>query len=436
MSTSCGSPCYAAPELVVQEGKYVGTAVDVWSCGVILYAMLAGYLPYDDDPANPEGDNINLLYKYIINTPLSFPDWISGEPRDLLLRMLVPEPRMRCTIDEVTAHPWLRKYAPIFNKSVEELEMMAQEAELTKRQMLEAQRQFLQQQQQAIQQAAASGMTQAQAIAMVRSQSTSGVAGAGGAAGRHRSAMITSSIPFPTPPSAPSVTTRSQTSASLAMEEKENIIPLIPPFQPRSSSSSVTSSQRKRQSISIQTAPVSPTIQSHHVTVDASPFSYVTRSPEIPISTPMSPSISAPPNPPPVLDDSMIIDSPPALPLPQLPTPASTPVPATETEVKTTRRQSARLSAAHSLSTTGLDAILTGTMPVLDEEEQKRKRANRATVQVEYDGGAGRIRESMVPTISEQLNAPEDVEMASSDRDDSNSMNIDRKLHLVPPRVI
>ncbi|KIM26636.1 hypothetical protein M408DRAFT_72606, partial [Serendipita vermifera MAFF 305830] len=77
MQTSCGSPCYAAPELVISEGMYVGSAVDIWSCGVILYAMLAGYLPFDDDPENPEGDNIQQLYRYILNTPLTFPDHVS-----------------------------------------------------------------------------------------------------------------------------------------------------------------------------------------------------------------------------------------------------------------------------------------------------------------------------------------------------------------------
>lgn len=50
--------------------------------------MLAGYLPFDDDPANPEGDNINLLYKYITQTPLTFPEYVSAMARDLLRQIL------------------------------------------------------------------------------------------------------------------------------------------------------------------------------------------------------------------------------------------------------------------------------------------------------------------------------------------------------------
>ncbi|KAF7345044.1 Non-specific serine/threonine protein kinase [Mycena venus] len=146
MQTSCGSPCYAAPELVISEGLYVGSAVDIWSCGVILYAMLAGYLPFDDDPANPDGDNINLLYKYIVNTPLSFPEYVSEEARGLLKMMLVPDPRRRASLEDVMRHPWLAAYhaqrpeedeeegMPVaFGKTVEELERAAMEQHQLKR---------------------------------------------------------------------------------------------------------------------------------------------------------------------------------------------------------------------------------------------------------------------------------------------------------------
>lgn len=134
MATSCGSPCYAAPELVVQDGLYAGSAVDVWSCGVILYAMLAGYLPFDDDPQNPDGDNINLLYKYIMATPLSFPDYITAQPRDLLSKMLVPDPLRRADLKGVMGHSWLAAYRDLFNFSVQELESAAFEQQTKKRQ--------------------------------------------------------------------------------------------------------------------------------------------------------------------------------------------------------------------------------------------------------------------------------------------------------------
>lgn len=143
MQTSCGSPCYAAPELVISEGLYVGSAVDIWSCGVILYAMLAGYLPFDDDPANPDGDNINLLYRYIVNTPLTFPEYVSDEARHLLGMMLVPDPKKRADIEGIKAHPWLKPYSHLFERSVEDLERLAMEQHQMKR--LAYQRQMRQQ---------------------------------------------------------------------------------------------------------------------------------------------------------------------------------------------------------------------------------------------------------------------------------------------------
>lgn len=127
MATSCGSPCYAAPELVISDGLYVGSAVDIWSCGVILYAMLAGYLPFDDDPQNPEGDNINLLYKYIVSTPLTFPDFVSPQARHLLSMMLVPDPTKRCSVQDIMAHPWLKSYSHLFDRSVDQWEQLSQD---------------------------------------------------------------------------------------------------------------------------------------------------------------------------------------------------------------------------------------------------------------------------------------------------------------------
>jgi hypothetical protein len=125
MATTCGSPCYAAPELVVNAGLYAGSAVDIWSCGVILYAMLCGFLPFDDDPSNPDSDNINQLYRYILSTNLVFPTHVSPDARDLLDKMLVADPTKRCTLDYVIKHPWLESYRSFLKKNTTQVEMEA-----------------------------------------------------------------------------------------------------------------------------------------------------------------------------------------------------------------------------------------------------------------------------------------------------------------------
>ncbi|KAF7300662.1 Non-specific serine/threonine protein kinase [Mycena chlorophos] len=130
METMCGSPCYAAPELVNAQGMYVGTAADIWSCGVILYAMLSGYLPFDDDPTNPEGEDINKLYKYIATTPLTFPEQISDDACSLLSIMLVPNPEKRADLGTIMRHRWFAanlREASTFGLTVKELERLADE---------------------------------------------------------------------------------------------------------------------------------------------------------------------------------------------------------------------------------------------------------------------------------------------------------------------
>ncbi|EPX72613.1 CAMK/CAMKL/KIN4 protein kinase Ppk1 [Schizosaccharomyces octosporus yFS286] len=115
--TSCGSPCYAAPELVnCKTGSYAGTQADIWSCGVILYAMLAGYLPFDDDPHNPNGENVVRLYKYICSTSLIFPEYINDKPRDLLRKILVPDPSRRLSMFGIMRHPYLRAHRQLFER--------------------------------------------------------------------------------------------------------------------------------------------------------------------------------------------------------------------------------------------------------------------------------------------------------------------------------
>ncbi|KAJ3274637.1 hypothetical protein HDV01_002479 [Terramyces sp. JEL0728] len=125
LNTNCGSLCYAAPELVIND-SYVAASVDIWSCGVILYAMLCGYLPYDDDPNTSE--DTQKLYKYILETKLTFPSHVSHGAKSLVNRILVPDPTIRANIDEIKTHSWIKLYYEKYKISKQSISPVPEEA--------------------------------------------------------------------------------------------------------------------------------------------------------------------------------------------------------------------------------------------------------------------------------------------------------------------
>ncbi|KAK6456887.1 uncharacterized protein RJT20DRAFT_94741 [Scheffersomyces xylosifermentans] len=109
LETSCGSPHYAAPE-IVSGLKYHGAASDVWSCGVILFALLTGRLPFDDE-------NIRNLLLKVQAGSFDMPDEISYDAKDLISKMLTIDPVKRIATEKVLNHPLLNKY-PIPNEDL------------------------------------------------------------------------------------------------------------------------------------------------------------------------------------------------------------------------------------------------------------------------------------------------------------------------------
>lgn len=104
LKTSCGSPNYAAPEVI--SGKlYAGPEVDVWSCGVILYALLCGRLPFDEE-------TIPNLFKKIKEGNYTIPPHVSESARNLINKILVVNPLQRVTIADIRKHPWFLKDLP------------------------------------------------------------------------------------------------------------------------------------------------------------------------------------------------------------------------------------------------------------------------------------------------------------------------------------
>ncbi|EOX95608.1 hypothetical protein QUC31_005118 [Theobroma cacao] len=105
LHTACGTPNYVAPEVLKDKG-YDGTSSDIWSCGVILFVLMAGYLPFDEP-------NLAALYKKIWMADFTCPSWFSSGARKLIKRILDPNPLTRISIPEILQDEWFKKgYKP------------------------------------------------------------------------------------------------------------------------------------------------------------------------------------------------------------------------------------------------------------------------------------------------------------------------------------
>ena len=107
LKTACGSPCYAAPEMI-KGNFYKGINIDIWSSGIILYAMICGYLPFDDK-------NDELLYSKIMKGEFIIPNFISDSGKDLINKILCVDPDKRIRIKDIKNHPWFKLINPKIN---------------------------------------------------------------------------------------------------------------------------------------------------------------------------------------------------------------------------------------------------------------------------------------------------------------------------------
>ncbi|KAF9662658.1 hypothetical protein SADUNF_Sadunf18G0077100 [Salix dunnii] len=105
LTTTCGSPFYIAPELIARK-SYEGAAADIWSCGVILFELLSGYLPFDER-------DLITLYKKISTADYTYPQWFTESQKKLISRILDPNPRKRITLPEIVEDEWFQiDYVP------------------------------------------------------------------------------------------------------------------------------------------------------------------------------------------------------------------------------------------------------------------------------------------------------------------------------------
>lgn len=111
LHTTCGTPAYVAPEVISRKG-YDGVKADIWSCGVILFVLLAGHLPFQDS-------NLMEMYRKISKGDYKCPNWFPPEVRRLLNRMFDPNPYTRVSIAKIMENPWFKKGANSKSMSAE-----------------------------------------------------------------------------------------------------------------------------------------------------------------------------------------------------------------------------------------------------------------------------------------------------------------------------
>ena len=107
LHSSCGSPCYAAPEMI-KGIEYEGVNTDIWSSGIILYLMLCKSFPFDDK-------NNSKLYQKILSGKFIMPNYLSNNAKDLLSKLLKVNPNERIKINEIKKHPWFNLVDPVKN---------------------------------------------------------------------------------------------------------------------------------------------------------------------------------------------------------------------------------------------------------------------------------------------------------------------------------
>lgn len=110
LKTACGSPCYAAPEMIAGK-KYNGLQVDIWSAGVVLFALLCGHLPFEDP-------NTGNLYKKILNGDYTLPGFLSIEAKQMVRGILNTDPQKRFTIEDIRGHAWYKQWPGLTKEGI------------------------------------------------------------------------------------------------------------------------------------------------------------------------------------------------------------------------------------------------------------------------------------------------------------------------------